>query len=101
MSVLREVLSDDVTAWTDGGGKVRAALRPVTGRGYVLTFIAGLISRYPFDEGRIIDVNGEPAIATTVEGREWFATLDVRDGLIHGIYAVANPDKLTHLHTQQ
>ncbi len=60
-----------------------------------------LISRYPFDEGRIADVNGEPAIATTVEGREWFAALDVRDGLSHGIYAVANPDKLTHLHTQQ
>ena len=28
---LLSMLADDVTVWTDGGGKVRAALRPVTG----------------------------------------------------------------------
>jgi len=101
LSGLREVLSDDVVAWSDGGGKVRAALRPVTGQRNVLAFVAGLMSRYSFGPGRITDVNGEPAIAITVDGREWFATFDVRDGLVHGIYAVANPDKLTHLHTGQ
>lgn len=99
LSGLREVLSDDVTAWTDGGGKVRAALRPVTGRVKVLAFLTGLISRYTVEQGRIADVNDEPAIAITVDGSERFVTLDVRGGLIHGIYAVVNPDKLTHLHT--
>lgn len=101
LSGLREVLSDDVTAWTDGGGKVRAALRPVTGRGKVLAFLTGLMSRYTFEHGRITDVNDEPAIVTTVDGSERFVTLDVRDGLIHGIYAVVNPDKLTHLHSRK
>lgn len=101
LSGLREVLSKDVTAWTDGGGKVRAALRAVTGRVKVLAFLAGLVRRSSFHDGYIADVNGEPAIAITVDGSERFVSLDVRGGLIHGIYAVVNPDKLAHLHTSK
>jgi RNA polymerase sigma-70 factor (ECF subfamily) len=41
LGALTDLLSEDVTAWNDGGGKVRAAPRPVIGRHRVLSFVAG------------------------------------------------------------
>jgi RNA polymerase sigma-70 factor (ECF subfamily) len=35
-------------------------------------------------------------MAVTSEGEDQLVTLDVRDGRIHAIFAVRNPDKLTH-----
>jgi RNA polymerase sigma-70 factor, ECF subfamily len=94
---LTDLLTDDVTAWNDGGGKRRAALRPIVGRRNVLAFVTGLVTRYPIDAARIVDVNGATAMAVTSEGEDQLVTLDVRDGRIHAIFAVRNPDKLTHL----
>ncbi|MFE2725565.1 hypothetical protein [Kitasatospora sp. NPDC059327] len=39
---LEAVLADQLTAWSDGGGKVRAALRPVRGRDTVARLVLGL-----------------------------------------------------------
>ncbi|MEV5745363.1 hypothetical protein AB0L30_35350 [Microbispora rosea] len=50
MTALTELLADDTVAYNDGGGKARAALRPIIGRGNVLAFVAGLISRYQLEE---------------------------------------------------
>ncbi len=97
LGALTAMLSEDVTAWNDGGGKTRAALRPIVGREKVLAFVAGLVARYPFSDGRIVEVNGEPAMTVSVDGREQLVALDVRDGRIHGIFAVLNPDKLGFL----
>ncbi|MFC4907573.1 RNA polymerase sigma-70 factor [Actinomadura gamaensis] len=97
LATLGDLLAEDVTAWNDGGGKVRAALRPVTGRDAVLAFVGGLLSRYPFDDVRPIEVNGGPAIAATMGGQRQVVAFDVRGGRIHGIYAVLNPDKLTRI----
>ncbi|MEU7892838.1 nuclear transport factor 2 family protein [Nonomuraea sp. NPDC049152] len=94
LAALTSMLSDDVVAWNDGGGKVRAALTPIVGRDKVVAFIAGLVRRFGFGEVRIVDANGAPALWITIEGRPQVAYLDVRDGLVHGIYAVLNPDKL-------
>jgi RNA polymerase sigma-70 factor (ECF subfamily) len=97
IAALTTLLSDDVVAWNDGGGKVRAALRPVSGRRNVLAFMAGLVSRYGIDAARVVEANGEPALWLSVAGQEQFVALDVRAGLIHGIFAVLNPDKLARL----
>lgn len=94
---LTDVLTEDVVAWNDGGGKVRAALRPIEGREHVVAFIAGLVARYPFGASRIVDANGSPALALTVDGIDQIVTIAVRDGRIDGIYAVLNPDKLGHV----
>ncbi|MET9337700.1 RNA polymerase sigma-70 factor [Nonomuraea sp. NPDC003804] len=93
LSALTSMLSDDVAIWTDGGGRVRAALRPIHGRDKVLAFLTGLTDRYAF-EGGIVEANGAPALRLTVGGRDQVAFVDVRDGLVHGIYTVMNPDKL-------
>lgn len=97
LAALTDVLTEDVVAWNDGGGKVRAALRPIEGRERVIAFIAGLIARYPFGPSRIVGANGGPALALTVDGVEQIVTIAVRDGRVDGIYAVLNPDKLGHV----
>ncbi len=97
LGALTEMLSEDVTAWNDGGGKRRAALRPIVGRPNVLAFAIGVTTRYPVDEARIVEVNGSTAIYVTAGGEDQLVTVDVRDGRIHTIFAVRNPDKLTFL----
>jgi hypothetical protein len=62
MTALTELLAYDMVAYNDGGGKVRAALLPIIGRGNVLAFVAGLMSRYPLQEAHLTQANGEPAI---------------------------------------
>jgi len=99
LAALTDLLSEDVVVWNDGGGKVRAALRPVKGRAHVLPFLAGLLPRYGLGETRLVEVgDGSPAVWTQVDGGRQLVAFDVRaDGLIHGIFAVPNPDKLTHV----
>jgi RNA polymerase sigma-70 factor (ECF subfamily) len=91
-----ELLAPDVTAWTDGGGKVQAARRPVHGADNFVRWVVGVLRRY---EGRmagaLVDLNGRPGVLLTVSGvPDTAAWLDVRDGLITGVHAVRNPDKL-------
>ena len=41
INTLMQLLAPDVTLWTDGGGKVRQAMRPVIGAEKVATWFAG------------------------------------------------------------
>ncbi|MFD0900394.1 RNA polymerase sigma-70 factor [Actinomadura sediminis] len=95
LTALAELLAEDAVAYNDGGGKVRAALRPVVGRDQVLAFVAGLMSRYPLEEARLTEANGEPAIWTVIGGQRQLIAFGVRDGRIHEIFGVLNPDKLS------
>jgi RNA polymerase sigma-70 factor (TIGR02957 family) len=99
---LMELLAPDVTLWTDGGGKVRQALRPVVGMAKVAAWFAGVTKRpyegveIPEMAAEIVDINGGPGILLTGAGRV-IATLTVdldTDGRIATIHNVANPDKL-------
>ncbi len=45
---LMGLLADDVVAWNDGGGRVRAALHPIAGSSRVAAFVLGLVQRYEF-----------------------------------------------------
>jgi RNA polymerase sigma-70 factor (ECF subfamily) len=94
---LIETLADDVVVWSDGGGKVQAARRPVGGgREKVARFllnIARLAS--PGTTIRSAIVNGEPGVVTTLhDALTGAVTFDVVNGAIHAIYIVVNPDKL-------
>ncbi|HEY5835066.1 RNA polymerase sigma-70 factor [Streptomyces sp.] len=97
VTALASMFSEDVMAWNDGGGKVRAALRPVSGRSKVAAFVTGLLARYPSGQEHIVDFNGELTLQTSIDGGRQFVAFDIRDGLIHGIFAVLNPDKLRRL----
>ena len=94
---LGRVLSDDITVWNDGGGKVRAALRPVSGIDRVLSFFAGLLEHREFSPGPTLDVNGQPAGVLYVAGEPRVCALRVERDRIEEIYVVNNPDKLQHV----
>ncbi|NJP94445.1 RNA polymerase sigma-70 factor [Nonomuraea sp. FMUSA5-5] len=98
LAALTELLHEDVVSYNDGGGKVRAALRPVIGRDKVVAFLRGLVARYDFRGVRMLEVNGLPAAMTEVGGHRQLVMLDIRDGRISAIYGVLNPDKLAHVH---
>jgi RNA polymerase sigma-70 factor (ECF subfamily) len=94
LEALTELLHEDVVSWSDGGGRVRAALRPIHGRRKVVAFLAGLRSRYSYGETTLGEANGHPVIWTQVGGTLQLVAIDVDEGRIRGLYSLLNPDKL-------
>lgn len=96
---LMSLLSEDAVLWTDGGGKVKAARRPIHGARKVARFLIAIAKDIPPDvEFREAVVNGQPGYLF-VEGGVVTTTVsfDVADGRIVGVTAVLNPDKLRSL----
>jgi len=94
---LLQLLSNDVTLWADGGGKVRgAALNPLYGREVVARFV--IASPYLITgllEPHIGWVNEEPALLLRVDGQTRFVVmLGIDENLIQEIRIIGNPDKL-------
>src|SRR5215472_7342384 len=103
LATLTKLLASDVTAWADGGGKVRASLHPISGQERVAKlFIIALRHRVPADNVLFIDeINGAPAILCWSDGHlNWVQTLDIRDHVIVGLYTLLNPGKLAFLQRQ-
>ncbi|NUT44551.1 MAG: RNA polymerase sigma-70 factor [Thermoactinospora sp.] len=94
MEALTGFLHDEVISWSDGGGKVRMALKPIAGREQVMRFITGLLRRYALESVTPVEANGQPALLVDMGGRLQLMAFDMRDGLIHDIYTIGNPDKL-------
>jgi RNA polymerase sigma factor (sigma-70 family) len=104
LDALLQILAPDVTLLGDGGGKAQAAggLRPLHGRDKVARLLAAIGPR--FSKGLNVAyrrVNGDPS-ALLFAGDIPYAVivLDLTpDGSqVCGIYAIANPDKLSHVH---
>jgi RNA polymerase sigma-70 factor (ECF subfamily) len=94
---LLELLAPDVTMWTDGGGKAKAARRPIHGADKVARFAIGIARGEVPEMGlRFLDVGDEPAVLVTSAGKPYaFVSLAVVDGRIAEAWVVNNPDKLT------
>ncbi len=93
------LLAPDVVLVSDGGGKRKAALRPLLGADKVARWLLGLFKTDPliatFDI-RLAEVNGEQAVIAydgEVVDSVAFLELDA-DNVISRIYVVRNPDKL-------
>lgn len=97
LAALTDLLHEDVVVWNDGGGKVRAALNPISGRRKAVAFLTGLLHRYFFGEMRLTEANGEPMLMTKVAGHDQLVAIDIRDGRISAVYGVLNPDKLSRV----
>lgn len=102
INALMEVLAPDVTLWTDGGGKVRAALRSIIGADKVGRWLM-VVTRRPYVgvepkdmTYEFIELNGVPGIVINgPDGPISALTVDVDDaGQVTAIHLVANPDKL-------
>ncbi|MCX6050213.1 MAG: RNA polymerase sigma-70 factor [Chloroflexi bacterium] len=98
---LTSLMAEDVTVWSDGGGKVSGAARhPIRGRAKGARTAINLISSAP--EGttfEVFEANGLPALLIRIKGQiAGVLTLEVEGDLICAVRNVANPDKLAHLH---
>ena len=97
VQALMDVLSPDVVLVSDGGGVKRAALRPILGADKVARFLVGAGAQVPVTL-EIVDVNGGPGLHILLDGQvETVVSAVLEDGLIAGLYAVRNPEKLARL----
>ncbi|MDA0633980.1 RNA polymerase sigma-70 factor [Nonomuraea sp. MCN248] len=92
---LLDVLAPDVVLLADGGGLRKAAPAPVVGADQVIQVLRKI---GPAASLRQAQVNGQPALIVEAGGViETVMTMRVEDGLITGLYAVRNPEKLSRM----
>jgi len=97
MAAMMKILAPDVTMWSDSGGQVTAARRPVVGADNVVRWLFGVLSK-PQAQGfelEIATINGETALLGMVDGEvAGSVQFEVDDGRVTGLRLVLNPDKL-------
>jgi RNA polymerase sigma-70 factor (ECF subfamily) len=100
LNAVMELLAPEVTAWSDGGGKVTAARRPLHGPDHVARWVLGVLAK-PVSAGVTLEpatINGELGVLLTVEGIAVGAvSFDLVDGRLHNVWFQLNPDKLNGL----
>jgi RNA polymerase sigma-70 factor (ECF subfamily) len=96
LQTLMDLLAPDVVQISDGGGKVSAARRPVTGRERVARMVIGVAQGAAADLRVEFDTyNAVPAVRfTNAGGVDSVVLFAIEQRLIHAVYVVLNPDKL-------
>lgn len=100
---LESLLHEDAVLLSDGGGKAVAATNPILGRRNVSRFMAGISGKAP--EGVSVSLehlNGLPGAVVRVHDVPVAAfLLQVEEGSIRRVFAVRNPEKLSHLSSSE
>jgi RNA polymerase sigma-70 factor (ECF subfamily) len=92
---LLDTLAPDVVFLGDGGGVVPAALAPVAGADTVARILGRIAAAASLQPAQ---VNGYPALIIRLNGEiDTVIAVRIEDGLITGLYAVRNPEKLSHM----
>ncbi|WP_306009699.1 RNA polymerase sigma-70 factor [Bacillus sp. MMSF_3328] len=93
---LLELISENVTLYSDGGGKVKAAVRPILTRQRVLAFLQGITRNLSNEvQFTLTTVNGQPAMVNYMNGRiHSTISFSIFDECIAEIYITMNPEKL-------
>jgi hypothetical protein len=92
---LIDLLDPDATATGDGGGLVRAELRPIEGAEQIARFYVDLAGRGSAITLLEQTVNGQPGLVAQLDGATVAVyAFDVAGGRIKHIWAILNPDKL-------
>ena len=102
LQALEELLAHDVVVHADGGGRVRTIVRPVYGRSRVARLLLRVMQAGERFGGWVfhqVRVNGQPGFMRTDAAGKLteVLVLDIADGHIQAVRAIANPDKLRHL----
>ena len=100
-ALLSDLLAEDAVLISDGGGKRKAALRPMVGRDEIVALLKGLAWRgaWPPAGGvRLARINGYLGVILEAEdGLMTIAFEPSEDGRLGAIYLLRNPDKLGHV----
>lgn len=103
VSDLLALLTADATLYSDGGGRVPAAGRPIETADRISRFFLGIRDRQPPDtELRFLQINGRPGVLMSSSGRVFNAvSFELSGSRVRAIYIVRNPEKLGHLETPE
>ncbi len=93
------VLTGDAVMYSDGGGKVRAALKPIHSAEFIGRLYLGIRRRLLVGARvKIVRVNGRVgAIFRLLNGGTIVPAFAFRGDRIQSVYGVSNPDKLRGL----
>jgi len=95
---LVDILAPDVVFLGDGGGVVQALPRPVVGADKVAGLLSLGLRRLGEASVELTQINGQPALILRFDGEiDTVTAVRVEAGLITGLYAVRNPEKLSRL----
>jgi RNA polymerase sigma-70 factor (ECF subfamily) len=99
---LEAVLAEDAVFYSDGGGKISAARKPLFGAARIARVVAKLANkqeRWGPLELELVKINGQPGrILRRPGGEIWdILSIDVVDGRIQTVRIIRNPEKLGHL----
>jgi RNA polymerase sigma-70 factor (ECF subfamily) len=95
---LVDILAPDVVFLGDGGGVVQALPKPVVGADKVAGLLALGLRRLGQASVELTQINGQPALILRFDGEiDTVTAIRLEDGLITGLYAVRNPEKLSRL----
>ena len=97
VQLVEQMLTEDVEAHSDGGGKVSAARVVIRGRNRTARYLAGVFSkRRRHCEMLPAKVNGDPGVVFT-SGGVVVQVVSIRiEGGVKAVYSMLNPDKLSH-----
>ncbi len=96
LNSISAMLVNDAKLYSDGGGKVRAALNPILGSDAISRFFVGIRQKSASDLAvQISMVNGQPALVGYSGGKlAYVAQVRLEGESISEVYIVVNPDKL-------
>jgi RNA polymerase sigma-70 factor, ECF subfamily len=99
---LEDLLNKDVTLYSDGGGKVYAAVKPIFSKDSVVRFIMKLIAQNQSADQpaivKMVNVNGGMGLLVRGKDNIWTViSFHVKNNQITDIYIVRNPEKLKHV----
>jgi RNA polymerase sigma-70 factor (ECF subfamily) len=98
-NLMMDVLAKDVAWISDGGGKARAALKPVLGNEAVTRFVLGVLGRHAHEATfQPVSVNGETGLALYFDG-QLICVMAIRTDGAHilDVLSVLNPEKLSQI----
>lgn len=99
IAALTAVLATDAVVVCDGGGKVRAPVRPIRGAAEVARFVAALLSGRAGDVLTVEPVNGRAGLALRRAGRAVaVVSVSLAGRAVTAVWVVLNPDKLAGWH---
>lgn len=98
---LRSLLAQDISVYSDGGGKRPAAYLPIHGIADVIKLHGSLVRFYGDGQSQLVSygfINGLPGFVTReADGMLQTTALLVADDEVQAVYVMRNPDKLGHL----
>jgi RNA polymerase sigma-70 factor (ECF subfamily) len=94
-----DLLVEDAVVYSDGGGRVKAAGRPIRSAGHVSRFLVGIWPRLPADTvWKPAAINGRSGVLLYSQGEVFgVCSFDFDGDRVSNMYIVLNPEKLRHI----